>query len=138
MVTPELFIETTRSFIGTPFEFMGRSKRGVDCLGLFYLVLNKLGMQNPLTFTYATRNTIPTDYLNKILLKHCEPVNDLEPCLFVQMHQARYGTHYALFTGNSFIHASSKPPRKVIEQSAGKIMLSRVKAMYRIKGVTYG
>ncbi len=43
----EIFIETLKTYLGTPYKFGGISSQGIDCSGLIYRVISDLGLTAP-------------------------------------------------------------------------------------------
>lgn len=44
--TRKQIIETARQYVGTPFQHMGRTARGLDCVGLIVRVAQDLGLSD--------------------------------------------------------------------------------------------
>lgn len=66
MITSEQIITQAQSMLNVPYAHYGRSRIGVDCSGLIYIILNRLGKDIPMTDgnTYTPlwwRNGDPTE-----------------------------------------------------------------------------
>ena len=46
----QTFIKTLRSYIGVPYRHLGRSRRGIDCLGLLICAANDCGLRKGFDF----------------------------------------------------------------------------------------
>jgi len=66
-VTRRQVVDAARSFIDVPYQHQGRSKRGVDCSGLIYLVCKKLEI--PMRDTPVAYSSQPQGWQ---LIKPCE------------------------------------------------------------------
>ena len=73
----QIMIEKARSLIGTKWRHLGRSERGVDCLGLVILSLKAAGFEQQYDRTYGREPW--KDGLRKALSDHFgEPIVDFE------------------------------------------------------------
>lgn len=67
MVSRDEILRVARSWLGTPYRHQGRNRRGVDCIGLIWVVSRDLGLPTP---------SIPNDYgqtpRGRVLLDGCE------------------------------------------------------------------
>jgi len=128
-------VDEARSYIGTRFIHRGRTRQGVDCVGLLYLVFNKyVGLpsdyqnyeQQPKTaFVYRTIR----EYADRITQEEAGPGD------VALMHFAGYSTHFGILSDKGIIHADRMAG--CVKEQALDILKGRgrIVAYYRIKGV---
>jgi hypothetical protein len=73
MVEREDIITEARRWIGTPWRHQGRSRTGVDCVGLVVLVARNLGLEPEDVIGYARRQD------GRVLLRHLHKQLELKP-----------------------------------------------------------
>ena len=112
-------VTTARQFTGCPWRHQGRSREGVDCLGLVLLVAHELALTDFDTRDYARQAK------DESMLEQCRehlieiPRPDARPGDVPVMsfgnnrHIGFFGDY--LHGGLSIIHAFSHSPRKVVE-----------------------
>lgn len=109
----ELAIAHARSLIGTKWRHLGRSERGVDCLGLLVLSLRAAGIEVQDRAKYSREPW--KDGLREALREHFgEPVSDWQPgdIALMRWHKEQEPAHVGIlanyqFGGLSLIHAYS-------------------------------
>lgn len=127
-------VREARTYIGVRWLHQGRSREGVDCVGLPAVVaadLRGLVLQLP---DYQTRTT--DEQMLKICRQHLAPVAtaDAQPGDVVvlgferQRHMAMLGDYPG--GGLSLIHAYL-PNRKVVEQRLDSVWAGRILAAFR-------
>jgi len=131
----QAIVDEARSYIGVRFIHRGRTRQGVDCVGLLYLVFNKhVGLpsdfhnyaQQPKTaFVYRTIR----DYADRIKQE------DAVSGDVVLMHFSGYSTHFGILSDKGIIHADRNAG--CVSEQAVDILKGRgrIVAYYRIKGV---
>lgn len=63
----EKFVEAARSYVGVPFKHQGRSRAGLDCVGLIVVAARECGLNVPMLATYGRTPYYPD--LKKELMK---------------------------------------------------------------------
>lgn len=53
MTRDELFVDHARKYLGVPWRHQGRSRGGLDCVGLVVLAARDCGLDAPLAATYG-------------------------------------------------------------------------------------
>jgi cell wall-associated NlpC family hydrolase len=73
----EAFIDAARSYLGVPWVHQGRSRKGVDCVGLVVLAMRAIGIDAPLSANYGRMQ----DYrqARRYLEQYCCRVGSAEP-----------------------------------------------------------
>jgi len=107
-------VAEARTYLGTPFRHRGRTRDGVDCVGLVYLSFNPVvGFPEP-----------PSDYPRqpktamafRRAREFCDriPPNEALPGDVVLIHRNGTSTHFGILTDQGVIHADAMN-KKVIE-----------------------
>jgi cell wall-associated NlpC family hydrolase len=107
VITVEDLITRARTWVGVPFHHQGRTRFGVDCIGLPESVLREAG---ELPADYRERTDYgrrPTAELEAGLARWCTPIEAPIPGALLAIHWPRHGgvSHVAIFTGSTLIHA---------------------------------
>lgn len=110
--------QLARAWIGVPWKHLGRSKSGVDCIGLVLLVLHEAGFQipDPKPYTRDPDGTKLTDGVTRYSTR-----DQLVPGRVILFRAGAVSAHVGLSSLNpntgvlSVIHAYA-PYRKVVEQ----------------------
>ena len=138
MIQAGAVVMTAREYLGTPFVHQGRSKSGVDCVGLLICTVRDLGLTTPAEIPYSRR---PDGDLVKRLRQHLRRGDlcpyELTPGMVVSIRLPIYPCHVAVVTEpNRIIHALASTGR-VIEQSLNDAWYDRIVESYFIPGVFY-
>lgn len=104
----DLLIEA-RSWLGVPYLHQGRSRSGIDCIGLVIEVLRKCG-RLPAEFDERLNyGPVPTrDELAERVRYYCTRLADPEPGCMLTMRWNQQAAHVALYTGETIIHAHTR------------------------------
>lgn len=136
MITPEDVIAEARSWKGTPFLHQGRSARGVDCVGLVIVTLQKLGCLSQ-QFESPEYGRVPKPgELRRKIEGYCKSLAAPVPGAMVGFRFIGNETHVGIYTGENIIHAYQKR-RQVIEHSFRGKWLERVTGCWALPGVSY-
>ena len=100
MLTADSFIAAARTYIGVPWQHQGRSRHGIDCVGLLVCVAHDLGI--PVDDGGPNYEREPRAHdLARLLRRHCESMPDMRRGYIVLM--GRPSTHVGFLTqGNPF------------------------------------
>lgn len=135
-MTRDEIIAAARSYLGVPYLHQGRSRSGIDCIGLIVRVARDLGLAVMDAPNY-TRDPEPEKLLGG-LAAHLIPVppGEAQPgdvALF-RIHQEPQ--HTAILTQDGMIHSYASPSaNRVVEHGMGN-WRERMVAAYRFPGVT--
>lgn len=103
-------IGIARSFIGVPFLHQGRSRAGVDCLGLVICTLQEQGILPP-NFErrdYA-RHPSTNDQLTEGVARYCTRLEQPQPGCMLTLAWHRNPPHVALYSErDTLIHADAR------------------------------
>jgi len=110
-----MIIEAARAYLGVPFRHQGRTRRGVDCVGLVVLAATDAGYAIADSTDYSHRLT-DNELLNGIL-SHCDSVTSPQPGDIALFQLPNDQQHCAVVTAIDpvyILHAYA-PLRKVVE-----------------------
>ncbi|MBT2333631.1 C40 family peptidase [Variovorax paradoxus] len=108
-----------RSYMGVPWRHQGRSREGMDCLGLVITVAHDLGLTEFDTRDYARQAKDESmleqcrEHLVEITRANVRPGDVAVMRFGANRHIGFFGDY--LHGGLSLIHAYSNAPRKVVE-----------------------
>ena len=133
MNTPEDVIAVASRYIGTRWHHQGRSRAGVDCIGLMVLVAQDLGLP---VFDETDYSHQPDGQrLQAALAAHLTPIAEPEPGAVLLMRFETHPQHVALMAdGGDIIHAYALT-RRVVRHRLDALWRSRIVAAYRFPGV---
>lgn len=116
MILSVKIVETARSYLGVRWKHQGRTREGIDCVGLLVLVAHELRLTTYDTRAYSRRpkNTVFLDHFDKAGASRLA-IQDATIGDIAIFEQAGYPCHAGLLTSNGIIHASM-PRRKVVEE----------------------
>jgi hypothetical protein len=118
--TRDDIVKAGRSYIGTPFKFRGRSRLGIDCVGLLYCIGQDIGFPIEDDQTYS--KFPEPDKFRNIIYAHSKPgdANNLRNGTVAMFKQSIYPLHCGVLvvdnTGIKVINANMKS-RKVVEEN---------------------
>lgn len=122
-------IYNARALLGIPFRHQGRSRHGVDCIGLVVLSARACGLAVSADRTDYPRD--PVGALQPALLARLSVVTDAwRPGDVLLMRFGSEPQHVALWTGAGIIHAMARVGR-VVEHDLDTKWRRRVVAVYR-------
>ena len=117
-MTPAI-VTAARQYLGTPWRHLGRTDRGVDCIGLVILAAQRIGIDvaDPAPYDRAPQGT----RLLRGIERHALRVGTPEPGDVLLFRMGLYGGHVAIATRHraygcpGVLHAYA-PHRHVVEQ----------------------
>jgi cell wall-associated NlpC family hydrolase len=137
MIKPEHMVNEARTWIGVPFRHQGRSRLGVDCIGLIICVRNAVGMW--MDGMHET-TSYPKRAIDELLLdklnEYCTPLRRAEPgCVVLfKWPKMQFPTHVAICTGENIIH-SYRTVGQVCEVGYREPWRRMTRGFYRLPGV---
>ena len=130
-------ISQARKYVGTPFHHQGRSKRGLDCVGLIARVAKDLGLSE---YDFLQYDRIPNPLLFMSILRSCPdwdrvPLQEMREGDVLIFKLSSYPCHLAfLATEGRIIHALSLRGR-VCEHRLSSDWRRKIRDCFRFKGV---
>jgi len=118
-MTAEDFVNAGRGWLGVPWRHLGRTRAGVDCIGLVLAAAAKVGMQIADPAPYAREPQGAA--LLRGVLTHGVRVPEARPGDVLVFRMGLYGGHVAIATRHraygcpGVLHAYA-PHRHVVEQ----------------------
>lgn len=132
MTTRQQIVDEARSYIGCRWHHQGRSRAGVDCVGLVIRVAHALGLSD---FDIADYSRQPDPAMMRALLAlHMEPVGQPQIGDVLLMKFEREPQHVAIVTDQGIIHAYAQT-RRVVEHRLDSLWKSRIVGAYQFKGI---
>lgn len=132
----QLIVDKAREYIGVPYKHQGRTKHGLDCVGLLVAIWRDTGLENDDFNGYGENANIKL--LTEKLDKHFIRIRGGEPLpadVFWMRATDGLERHLALYTeNNTIIHAVNNGPKKVVEHSYTPETRSRVFGILRWRG----
>lgn len=106
-----------QEFLGVPFKFKGRDRRGVDCLGLVWAYLRYKGIHIPDTDGLPMKRDRQADYVKRAidgLLKCCDSVESPQPNDIILMRLPGGYTHMGVMVDqDNMLHVLKDRPSGV-------------------------
>ena len=129
----EQIIQTARGYLGVKYMHQGRSRNGVDCIGLVLLVAHDLNLTD---FDIDHYSRVPSGMMmQRKLREHCArlAISEIQPGDVLHIAYGSQPQHLALVTDQGMIHADNI--RGVVEHGLTKYWLGKVRGAYRLPGV---
>ena len=135
-MTPESVITEARSWVGVKFRHQGRTRNGVDCVGLPIVIFQSLGLIPP-RFEITNYGRTPSGELEGRIVSHCTPLDRAAPGALVVIAWTQAAAHVAICTGDTLIHAYESVGR-VIEHGYRGRWIRLTHSVWGLPGVMYG
>lgn len=131
-------IAAARSYVDVPFRHQGRSREGLDCLGLLICAAVDLGLPYRDNLNYG-RTPDPRRILKEIR-QQLIPADAYAPGLVVLLRWGADTAHFGLITDLGgrlgLIHAA-QPYGRVVEHGFDATWRRRRRGLFAIPGVAY-
>jgi cell wall-associated NlpC family hydrolase len=139
MIEPSALAHTLAQWIGVPYLHQGRSRHGVDCVGLVFCALREAG-------ALRDRDSIPSAYVPRVgsdlLLREieatCTRANHAETgvLVLIQWPREKFPTHCGVIVGNDLIHCHARA-RAVVCHGYRRPWNSWTHSLWYLPDVTY-
>jgi cell wall-associated NlpC family hydrolase len=132
-------ITIAREWIDVPWVHQGRSRNGVDCIGLFYCVSLELGrpIKMPSNYTHEPDPKVLMAAMEELfdrVTKKEMAIGDFVLMRFEDRHNNVSNRHVALVTNLGIIHSAALY-RKVTEHGLDEEFRNRIEMVYRMRRV---
>jgi cell wall-associated NlpC family hydrolase len=132
MPTRQHIIDEARSFLGCRWHHQGRSRAGVDCIGLVIKVAQALNLSTFDIIDYSRQPDPAT--MRALLAEHMQPVTNPQIGDVLLMRFEKEPQHVAIVTDIGIIHAYAQV-RRVVEHRLDSVWQGRVVGAYQFKGI---
>ena len=122
--------------MGVPFRHQGRTRYGIDCVGLPIVVCQNLGIIGA-NFEITNYGRLPSAELVERLQSHCQPIPVAVPGSLIVIAWTKIAAHVALCTGGTMVHAYESVG-KVIEHGYRGRWIRLTHSAWALPGVAYG
>lgn len=128
-------IDECRKWLGVKWQHQGRTRNGIDCVGLPIVVANDLGISD---FDINQYSRVPSGHMMQRLLSTvCTKITDIRKGDILHMAFIEQPQHIAIVSGIDplqIIHADTVAG-KVVEHRLDDEWISKIRGAYRIPGV---
>lgn len=131
-------VNTARQWIGVKWQHQGRSKAGIDCIGLIVVVARELGIADTDEFGYSRDpkgHALVSRFANEM---DSIPLSAILPGDVLLFADSMYPCHCAFVTKRNeslyILHAHATR-RKVLEEHYSFEWLKKIRKAYRFKGL---
>jgi cell wall-associated NlpC family hydrolase len=132
MTTRQDIVDEARKHLSVRWVHQGRSRAGIDCVGLVIRVAHGLGLS---TFDTADYSRQPDPVrMRALLAEHMTPVTNRQIGDVLLMRFEKEPQHVAIVTDIGIIHAYAQV-RRVVEHRFDSVWQSRVVGAYAFKGI---
>ena len=138
MTTRKQIIKTARQYVGTPFQHLGRTERGLDCVGLIVRVAHDLGLS---TFDFDAYSREPDARVFSDVLRGCKdirrvvPLDAAQPGDIVTIALPSYPCHLAFLSEDSYLIHAFRGYDKVCEHGLNASWKRRIRECYSFRGI---
>ena len=126
-------VKQARKYLGVKFLHQGRTRHGLDCVGLAVVVAHDLGITEADEDGYGR---VPSGrMMERRLRAECEqiPIDDALPGDLYHMAFDKQPQHIAMVTDHGIIHADNQ--HGVVEHWLDDTWRKRIRGAYRLPGV---
>lgn len=138
-MSPEAFVAAARSYVGVPWRHLGRSRTGVDCIGLVLLAAREAGVELPDPAPYV-REPQGTRLLEGILA-HTTRVAEAAPGDVLLFRLGLYGGHVGIASTHPAWHVPAclhayAPRRQLVEQPMDPELRAALLGVFRLQSLS--
>jgi cell wall-associated NlpC family hydrolase len=132
MIDRQTVVDTARSYLGVKYRHQGRSRFGIDCLGLLVLVARDLWLFDADSNDYGR---VPDGRkLQRGLEEHLDTSSGLKLGNILLMRFEKNPQHLAIVTDRGIIHSHSYA-KKVVEHGLDDVWKDRIVREYTFRGL---
>jgi cell wall-associated NlpC family hydrolase len=132
MTTRQQVVDEARKWLGVRWVHQGRSRAGVDCIGLAIKVAHGLGLSTFDIIDYSRQPDPAT--MRALMAEHMESVASPQIGDVLLMRFEKEPQHVAIVTDIGIIHAYAQV-RRVVEHRLDSVWQGRVVSAYQFKGI---
>lgn len=139
VATADAVVQEARTWVGTPFLHQGRTRTGIDCVGLPIVVLQRLDAVPP---DFEIRDYPRQPFqgeLEQRLMTHCRRLPEPVPGALIAIQWQRSLAHVALYTDtDTLIHAFERRGQVIEHGFRGMWRTRYATGAWALPGVRYG
>jgi len=135
MILASNIVEEARTWVGVPFRHQGRSRQGIDCIGLPIMICRELGLL-PKDFETSTYGRLPTGEMIDRLGEQCIASDVVVPGSLIVIAWTKTAAHVGICTGANMIHAY-ETVGKVVEHGYRGRWVRMTHSAWKLPGVIY-
>lgn len=138
-VTGQDLVAAARELIGTPYRHQGRDLRGLDCVGLWLVLLDRFGLLTRAQFTRANYGRLPGPELAERCALHCDRLQAPEAgaLVLIQWPGEPSPAHAGIVTPDHIVHAHAHAGR-VLEHGYREPWIRWTHSVWWFRGVARG
>lgn len=129
----EIIVSTARGYLGVPYMHQGRTRHGLDCVGLVLMVAHDLNLSD---FDIDHYSRVPSGRMMvRKINEQCSrlKLSEIKPGDLLHIAYEKQPQHLALVTDKGMIHADNL--RGVVEHRLDDGWRLKVRGAYRLPGV---
>ena len=126
-------IDAARKYLGVAYSHQGRTRFGLDCIGLVIRVAHDLGLSN---YDVRQYSRVPSGKrMQRLLKENCSEIaiKDAKPGDLLHMSLDKQPQHVCILTDKGMIHADSR--HGVVEHRLDQAWLDKARGAYQLPGV---
>jgi cell wall-associated NlpC family hydrolase len=136
VIPAEAVVSAARGWLGVPYLHQGRSRFGVDCLGLVLEVGRELGfLPGDLDYQGYGRQPLRS-FLEARVREHCAAIDEPRPGALVVIRWSQVAAHLAIATDATLVHACASR-RMVVEHGYRGVWRRLTHSVWALPGVSY-
>ena len=135
MIPAGAVVAAARGWIGVPYLHQGRSRSGIDCIGLVLQVAREAGI-GPADLDFRRYGRMPQrEMIEAELPRWCAP-GEAQAGALVVVRWTTAAAHLAICTGPSLIHACASR-KQVVEHGYRGVWQRLTHSVWLLPGVRY-
>lgn len=137
MILADDVVAGARTWLGVPYLHQGRSRDGIDCLGLVICLGWELGyLERSFDFRLYGRHPFRAMLETQVAMR-CRPLEAAAPGVLAVIQFGRLPAHLAIVTGPTIIHACGSR-EQVVEHGYRGRWLRMTHSLWALPGVQVG
>jgi len=135
MIIRDDIVKAAKCYIGTPFVHQGRSRNGIDCIGLIICVGKDLGLTNYDYVAYERspdRHIFMNELRSNLVHKYLQ---ERQPGDILTFALPRYPCHVGIYCGSNLIIHALFTRGMVVEHHLDERWMNLARECYSFNGV---
>lgn len=126
------FVNKLLEYKGTPFKYFGRSKDGLDCVGLFIVARNEIGLP---FYDFKDYSVFPrNNMMEEEMLNFSYKVDKIEKgsIILISYKKGQKPQHSIVYIGNNEVISANKKNMEVSIESLNEYK-NNIHSIYKLK-----